>query len=110
MGNSFHILSKSPHIKQVFHLRVSENRPVAADEDCPELAVTALPYCAVHVALHAQVNTYANISWQDRILASKAVSIYTNTPLPPGEAGGGDLIVSKAGKGSGLALMRRFSH
>jgi hypothetical protein len=54
MGNSFHILSKSPHTKQVFHLRVSENRPVAADEDCPELAVAALPYCAVHIALHAQ--------------------------------------------------------
>jgi hypothetical protein len=54
MGNSFHILSKPPHIKQVFHLRVSENRPVAADEGCTELAVAALPYCAVHVALHAQ--------------------------------------------------------
>jgi hypothetical protein len=57
MGNSFHILSKSPHTKQIFHLRVSENQPVAADEGCPELAVA-----------------------------------------------------SKAGKGSGLVLMRRFSH
>jgi hypothetical protein len=55
MGNSFHILSKSPHTKQIFHLRVSENRPAAADKGCPELAVAALPYCAVHVALHAQI-------------------------------------------------------